>query len=63
MDENWFANLKWSGECMLCKANNDGQCPNIDCAKMNYDQNGNKIPLYAWHADGNTLYKYLLKGK
>lgn len=59
MEENWFANINWSGECLLCKAKNNGNCPDRECAEMNYDKNGNKIPLYVYHMDGNTLDEYL----
>lgn len=58
MDENWFENIKWSGECLQCREENGGKCPNRDCAKFNYNENGDKIPLHAWHADGNTVDKY-----
>lgn len=61
--DDWFENINWSGECLLCQAKHDGKCPDIDCAKINYDVNGNKIPLYAWNKDGNTLDKYLMKGE
>lgn len=60
---NWFENLKWSGECLQCREKHGGECPNKECAIMHYDINGNKIPLKAWHADGNTLNKYILKGE
>ena len=59
MDENWFENINWSGACLLCKAKHDGQCPNHDCAKINYDKNGNRIPLWVYHMDGDTLDEYL----
>ena len=59
MDEAWFNTINWQGECLLCKAKNNGSCPDIECAKMNYDKKGNKIPLYVFHADGNTLEEYL----
>lgn len=62
MDE-WFENINWSGACIRCKEENNGQCPDLDCAKYHYDVDGNKIPLKAWHADGDTLHKYKLKGK
>lgn len=57
--EEWFQNINWSGECLQCKAKHGGECPMRECAESNYDQNGNKIPLYVYHADGNTLEKYL----
>lgn len=59
MDENWFASIKWDETCLLCKAKHNGECPNIECAKSNYDKNGNIIPDYVYHMDGNTLEKYL----
>lgn len=57
----WFATINWKDECLQCRAKHEGKCPDRECAQMNYDQNGNKIPLSVYHADGDTLDKYLSK--
>ena len=57
----WFQNLKWDESCLACQAKHGGVCHSKSCAEDNYDEWGDPIPLYVYHADGNTLQKYLEK--
>ena len=57
--KSWFNNINWQDECLQCREKNNGNCPDPECAAMNYDKNGNKIPPWVFHADGNTLEEYL----
>ena len=54
----WFENVKWSGECLRCLEENGGKCPDKVCAAFNYSENGDKIPLEQVPQIGNTIDKY-----
>ena len=44
---------KWTISCLLCQAENCGECPDQECAKMHYDEQGNRIPADSIEIDDN----------
>lgn len=58
-DNKWFESIKWSEDCLQCKAKNGGKCKNRECAEDNYDDWGDLIPYGLHFADGNNVQKYL----
>lgn len=58
-DDKWFNTIKWNAICIVCQSENNGLCPNRNCAEDNYDEWGDPIPLWVYHMDGNILAEYL----
>lgn len=58
-DDNWFASINWTEDCLECQRKYNGICHSRSCAEFNYDEWGDYIPDYLYHADGNDVAEYL----
>ena len=58
-NRKWYESIQWTDTCRQCQRKNRGICRDLACAKLNYDEWGDPIPLYLYYADGNNVEAYL----
>jgi hypothetical protein len=52
MNKEWYDSIMWDEACLFCHKQHNGTCPNVNCAKIIYDENGNINPEYTLPDEG-----------